>query len=712
MHTVRAYGTFGTGHPLRARGGRVVLALLVLAAVLLTAVPAARADEPASQAAYLAARLRADPVYVTDQLPREIPHSTAPDFARLARRTGVPTYVLVLAGPAGSGKGLLGAVHDRLGRDGLYVLVDASGVTAATAYGVRAPADDAWTVASYELPYDAGPLRSFERFVDVVAQGGAEAARRAASARERYGDHDPADLYIGPSDRDNQSFLTGVLLTAVPLSILLLVPYVRRWRGRRPGATEPTKARPRSRHPWRVPVAALTAAAAIAVTASLVFDQTRSSAAPPPTAADLTARVDRVVEGLKAEGLRHDTVYVDPESPRVLSSGRLSELHDRIRAFARSDGGGGPVYVLLVPQISEDESAGRQDVFTAAVHKRLGRDGLYVVADPLGGFIDVYDYGLRLDGDRLSFDLPESISFGDRKAEQADDHALGDRLDALMTYLDKVPRTDEPATADAYAPAPEPVANHALPPLFSGDLGPGLFVGAVTALLALALTGGGLAVVGAVLRRRHPVPQPTSGLPFTAPTDPSPQYLRRTARTELGALADEFTDATRNAAQGDAPTDTPDAPRPGILSPARAWDCFDAAMLLVDGDLDTLGAPGPGDAALVAVVVLSRAGRAALRGEAGDLCCGVNPLHGPAVGRHHVRVSAEGTRRRRLPVCEMCRNTAVADPAAVHSLLMTLPPPAGDGGRVPYLDADGPLTAVPRGIPRLIDKVRETAGVQ
>ncbi|MFE7172446.1 hypothetical protein [Streptomyces sp. NPDC057616] len=623
----------------------------------------------------------------------------------------MPTYVLVLAGTAGNGKGLLGAVHDRLGRDGLYVLVDATGVTAATAYGVRAPADDASTVALYELPYDAGPLRSFERFVDVVAQGGAKAAQRAASARERYGDHDPAALYIGPGDRDNQSFLTGALLAGVPVSILLLVPYVRRWRGRLAGATrskKPGSGRPR--HPWLVPAAALASAAAVALTASLVFDQTRSSAAPPPTAADLGSRLDRVTEGLK-----HDAVYVDPESPRVLSAGRLSELHDRIRAFTRS-AGGGPVYVLLVPQISEDESAGQEDVFTAAVHKRFGKDGLYVVADPLGGFIDVYNYGLRLDGDSLSFDLPDAISFGDRAAEEADDHALGDRLDALMTYLDKVPRTDEPTTEDGWSPTPEPVGDNVLPPLFSGDFKPGLFVGAVTALLALALTAGALAVAGRVLRRRRPVPQASSAPPLTAPTNPSRSYLRRTARTELGALADEFTDTARNAAQGDAPTgapDTPDTPRPDLPSQARAWDCFDAAMLLVDGELDTLGAPEPGPAVLVAVVVLSRAGRAALRGEAGDLCCGVNPLHGPAVGRHHVRVSAEGTRRRRLPVCALCRDTAVAEPAAVHSLLMTLPAPDdGDGGRVAYFDADGPLTAVPQGIPRLIDEVRETTGVQ
>src|SRR5207247_1570916 len=57
-------------------------------------------------------------------------------------------------------------------------------------------------------------------------------------AREKYGNSgkEPAPMYIGPTDRRNQSFLTGILLTGVPLLILWLFPYVRRWRRRLPGA--------------------------------------------------------------------------------------------------------------------------------------------------------------------------------------------------------------------------------------------------------------------------------------------------------------------------------------------------------------------------------------------------------------------------------------------------------------------------------------------
>jgi hypothetical protein len=722
MKAVVVQGTGRAGRRTRRvpwrRIPRAILALFALSTLFAIATPAHAAGSatPSTQAAHLATRLRTNPIYVTDQLPREVPRSQAPAFAELAKRTGVPTYVLVLPEQELGGKGLLGAVHDRLGRDGLYVLVDELGVTDAVAYGVRAPADDAATVSIFELPYDAGPLRSFERFVDVVAQGSEKAAARAEAARAKYGDSDaePDLMYIDRTDRDNQSFLTGTLVTGVPLLILLVIPYVRRWRHillKVTGRAEPGRRRAPE---WLASVLALVTVAVIVVTTAFTFDQTKSGAAVPPTAADLSSRVERV-----AAGLKQDPVYVDPESPRVLDPHQLSHLHQRIREFARTDGGG-PVYVLLVPQLSVDESGGRPEAFADAVHAKLGKggdgrkDGLYVVADPLRGDIDVLNYGLRLDSSRLSYDLPESIGFGDDTAREADDHLLGERLDDLMTFLDKSPRTADPSTASAPDSTAEPLENNALPPLFSGDFWPGLLVGGLGALLVLGVVAGVLAIVGSVLRRHHPVPSASVSAYFEAPTDPSVSYLGTTAYDELGALSEEFLDADE--------TDTG-----GLVSRARAWDCFDAGMLLVDGDRDRLtrtndvddtdGAAGAGvDAAtLVAVIVLARAGRAALGGEAYDLCCGLNPLHGPAVTRHPVRMSAEDRRRRRLPVCDGCRARASREPGAVHTLLMTLPAPGpvdGERDRVPYAVLESPLSAVPDGIPRLIAAVRELAGVE
>ncbi|MEU6912987.1 hypothetical protein [Streptomyces olindensis] len=667
-------------------------------ALFATATPARAADTTSAptQAAYLADRLRENPVYVSDQLPRAVPRSTAPDFARIAKKTGVPTYVMVL--PLQSvrqGKELLDAVHDRLGRDGLYVLLDDSSVTDAAAYGVRVPADDAWTVQLYELPSDAGTLLSFERFAEVIAQGGGKAAARAEAARAEYEDDEPAEMYIGQADRRNQSFLTGIALTGVPLLILLSAAYVRRVRRRYSGSGESSRSGKSSesgkssgaRAPRRIPAlaavlaSAVVAAAAVAFTALSVFDQTRSSGVRPPTPAEMSARVERV-----AAGLERDPVYADPESPRVLDARARDRLHDRISAFRRSDGGG-PVFVSLVPQTYESEAAGDSELFAAAVHAKVREDGVYVVADPGDGTIDVYNHGLRLDANHLFLDLPDSVSLGDSRADEADDHLIGERLDALMTFLDKTPRTDRPAEAFAPAPAPSPAEETALPPLFSTDFWPGLFVGAFAALLLWALLAG---VAELVLRRRRPAREPAHRLALTAPREPSASYLRRTAFAEVSALAREFTE-------------------PGDRT--RARDCLDAALLLLDGDVDRARKGGTDPATLVTVIVLARAGRAALAGEKADLCCGVNPLHGSGVSLHHVRVSTENGSRRLLPVCEACRNTAIADPLGVPGSLMTLPAPSG-GGRVPYYDAtDGPLTAVPKGIARLVDRVRETASV-
>ncbi|MFB7651983.1 MULTISPECIES: hypothetical protein [unclassified Streptomyces] len=685
------------------------LTVLLLTSATLAAVPAraddaSAANQPPAQAAYLAERLRENPVHVTDQLPREIPRSMAPDFARLAERTGVPTYVLVLPSQSGFGEDLLGAVHDRLGRDGLYVLLDESGVRKAAAYGVSAPAEAAQRTAAYELPFDAGALRNFERFVDVVSQGPEKAEARADAAGEKLRDgYEPEEMYIGPSDRQNQSFVTGIALTGVPLTILLLAPCVRRARRRFPRAKPPRPAATRPK--WRrllTPGLALATATAIALTAPLVFDQTKRSAAPVPSAGDMTARVERV-----AEGLARDPVYVDPESPQLLDAAQLSRLHDRIERFGRSEGGG-PVYVTVVPHLSEDASAGDEELFAAAVRAKLRKadgvgeaDGVYVVADPLTGYIDAVNHGLRLESLRLLFDLPESIAYGDDRANEADDHLLGERLDALMTYLDKSPRTEEPTTSGDPMRAPSPKAENSLPPLFATDFWPGLFVGVVAALLLLGLVAGVLGIVGAVLRRRSPAPLPTEGLPLVSPTEPSEAYLRRTARAELEAAAFAFTTVD----------EAPDAEGEGSASRiAPAWDRFDAAMLLVGGDVDGLGSPSTDPATLLAVIVLARAARNALEGDTNNRCCGVNPLHGPSAGRRHVRVSAEGNRRRMLSLCPLCLDSAVAAPRELRERMLTLPGPAGT--RMPYEEPEGSLLSVlGDGISRLADRVRETSPV-
>lgn len=666
-----------------ARGIRtaLLLCLCALAALLFTA-PQARAtsDDPVTaQASYLAERLRENPVHVTDQLPRVVPRSTAPDFARLAQRTGVPTYVVVLPYQESSAsEALLTAVHDRLGRDGLYVLIDETGVAAASDHGMNVPAEHAATAVQGELPYDAGPLLSFERFTDVVTLTPEEAEGRAEAASGPA----PEGMYIGSADRDDQSFATGALLTGVPLSILLPAPLVHRWRRRRPTATPTSLKRRRGlRHPLFLgTVAAVLAAGAIAGTASLVFDETKSSAAPPPAAADLSSRIERVVTGL-----RDDPVYLDPESRRFLDARRLDRLHERVRAFGAMDGGG-PVFVTVVPQPSDSETRGRPDLFAAAVHGKLGKDGVYVVADPGTGTIDVVNFGLRLDSDHLTTDLPEPLAWGDSRARDADDHLLGERLDALMTHLEKTPRTKSAEFPHIMDATPDPADDTNLPPLFSGEFLPGLALGAVGAVLLFLVAAGGLGVVLAVSDRRNPTPTPLALLPVLEPTHPTRRHLRRVAYTELKALERVWATTARRA--------------------TLARECRQAALLLANGSPDVLRTASLPADTLVAVVVLARAARVLLTGEAeADLCCAVNPLHGPTAARHHVRVSpGEPPRRRWLPVCTPCKDTAVAEPATLPDTFMTLPAPRRS--RTRYDETAGLLTSVPDGVAALAAAAR------
>ncbi|KUN26566.1 hypothetical protein AQJ23_15525 [Streptomyces antibioticus] len=656
-----------------------VLAILAfLVTLFATATPTAQASpsSPDTQAAYLAEQLRANPVYVTDQLPREIPKSTTPAFTKLAKRTGVPTYVLVLPMEATDGEALLGTVHDRLGKDGLYVLIDDSSVTDATAYGVSAPADDAVTTAQYELPFDAGPLRSFERFVDVIAEGGEKAAARAEAAREKYdSDGEPADMYIGPSDRDNQSFLTGMAITGVPLAMLLLIPYVRRWWRRRPGA--PVSLNKRAQHRrwrrWLLPAAAVATAAAIAAAAPQVFDQTTSSASPRPRAIDLNARLDRV-----AEGLSQDPIYQDPESPRALDKTQLGQLHARIAKFKTSEGGG-PVFMALVPQLYEDESGNDEEYFAYAVHDKLGKDGVYIVADPLDGYIDVFNYGLGLDSYSTLYDLPDSVTYGDEKSDEAADHLLGERLTTVMTALDEAERTDDPTTPGDPYPLTDPITEDELNPLFYGDFWPGLTIGALAAGALFALVAAALGMARKSLLRRNPDPLQTADLPTVSPAMPTKPYLRDTARAELQAMAREF--------------------GAGETADTRARNRYDATMLLAPQGENVDDLP---PSTLTAIIILARATRAALAGDDSTLCCGVNPLHGPAKTSRHVRTSTVETRRRMLPVCEACLD----DPHKIPARLLKLPP----NGR-PYYE-DELLSEAPKGFTKLGMKVREAAHVQ
>ncbi|WP_198540023.1 hypothetical protein [Streptomyces sp. CT34] len=742
-------------------------------------------DTP-TQAAYLAQHLRNNPVYISDELPRVAPRSTATAFAKEARRLGVPTYLVILPYTSAGGldSGLLAQVHDRLGRNGLYVSLSELGLDNVQAYGVSVPgADDARTATVYEMPHDATPRESFRHFVDVLTSG--QAHQRAEKGRDEYGgaynSHEPPKLHTDSVDRQNQSFLTGTVVAGVPFAALLITSYARRRRrarrayraddpagsagsrsstgssssggsglgkknttaktpdtkvsyakdnepkkagcskpsGTEPGAakaakaantqpsnakpssTKPSKANPsrtkpsgtqpgtpkptnRHSHPTSHPrkrpfsplrsfplgLGALVLAGLLAFAASLVFQDTTSGDGSVPTAADMRARTDRV-----ADGLRRDPLYVDPESPSPLDAAQRSRLREQLAALHV------PALVTALPTSMDDESGGNTELLAKSLHDRLHRDALFVFANPTSGSIDIVNYGTHVDAGYL-FDRPHDLQYSH------DGSTLGPRLSKLLAYLDKAPVSKTADSPAAPSPAADPVAAQKLPGLFTGDFAPGLFSGFLAALLLYGLVVAVWAIVRWLTGLRRPA---GAGVPYEAPVEPKSAWLRRTAQQEVAAL----TTALEPTAMAEE-------------SRRRAWECLDAAALLIDGDSDGRIDADATPVALACAITLARVGRAALHDPAAaEYVCYRNPLHGAATERER-KSAAGGGKPVSLPVCRACRER----PGAVLRLRGS--DGFGHPGHAPYPTLPGPLATLADGarIDQLTRDVREYFGVQ
>ncbi|MGI5349368.1 hypothetical protein ACQEU8_14380 [Streptomyces sp. CA-250714] len=618
-----------------ARAVRVGAVLLVVLAGLGAGAgtgTAAERGQP-TPAAYLAGQLRKSPVYLSDQLPRTNPLSARPAFVKEAKRTGVPTYVLVLPGTgtgAETGDGLLAAVHERLGKDGLYLLFGGDGGSPQVAtFGVDVPARDAAMATTFELPYDAATLDTFRHFVDVLRSG--DAAHRAEQGADasRAGE-EPDTLYTSRTDRENQSFLTGILLTGVPVLIVAVGWYVRRWRGGKgPGLR------------LLVPVAA-GVALVIGAGAPFVWADTRSTGDPVPTAADMKARTVRV-----AQGLRSGPVYLDPLAAGLLSRAELHRLRERAERLDV------PVHIAVVPLDTTDESGGDGELLAKRLHSRLGNDGdgIYVIADAAeDGELEVVNYGAKVDSAAL-YDATEDLRFGEDKASK-DDAGLYPRLAEALRIVDRAPSGPRNGPYLDPLAAEDPVTEDELPSLYSGDFGPGAFMGAVAALAALGVTAAGLAIARRTGLGAPPSAARTSGATTAsgdqspqAPARPSTGWLRRTARRELDELNDEF----ERLADG-----LPDAVR------TRAWDCLDAATLLLDQEGDDRVDADADAPTLAAGLALIRTGRAVLADRATATApqlrlCALNPLHGPWAATRKLKLPGEGGAARSHPVCAGCR---------------------------------------------------------
>lgn len=374
------------------------------------------------------------------------------------------------------------------------------------------------------------------------------------------------------------------------------------------------------------------AAALLAAGAALV-----TTTATPAHAAD---RVDRI-----AAGLRQAPVFVDPEVSYLLDAKERAAV---TRQIGRA---GIPVYLIAVPLQSADESGGQADYLGYLVHRRFGRNGVYLVADQRGS-LDWISYRVPR-ADRPDDDLMTN--------ERPLPQRLHDVIDALA-HAPAAPPSDPPVpsapTADT---APKKPSAAGLAGRFLQAFAPALVV---TALLLTLLSFLVRAAVRVAPRRRR------------SPGHLRPRRLRRTAYDELVRLARALGEAGDN---------------PGY---ERAVADYDAAKLLHDEKTD----PG----SRFGVVVLALDGQDALSRETADppARCVVNPFHGTA--ERSVRTSLPGLLPVKRPLCGTCLGTAHR-----HPLTLVI-----DGERRPYYQAPGLWEKLQGRHPDLSARVLEYLGVE
>lgn len=192
--------------------------------------------------------LRRDPVYVTDQVPRLLPPGTAGKIKALVGRLGVPVYVVVTL-PAryreddsqapSDLEAMVPVLHDRLGKDGVYLVVDpGGGLGDVQQFGGtrRIDVEHAYQAATSELPYEAGLLSVLDRFVEIALSGRAKERALHPSPRPESATRRELDAYDRGNHRaavENGTAL-GVGAGLGGLIVLGLLVGRRIRRGRRP----------------------------------------------------------------------------------------------------------------------------------------------------------------------------------------------------------------------------------------------------------------------------------------------------------------------------------------------------------------------------------------------------------------------------------------------------------------------------------------------
>lgn len=244
----------------------VLAAALLLAGLWAPAGPAAAAPSPVpheeARFARVAAELARDPLsvdmYLADAFSRADRKRIKAQMAGTAKRIGVPVYVVVAPNPTesesyGEDEAFLFGLHERVGRNGLYVFVDEHGYIDSVAFGV--PRQVPYTPSRIRSPADPDapmadvPARLGQLFDSVASAPSAPASTPTLySTPPPFGqEHPPLEAeFWGP-------FLAGALAVG-PIGAVLLFALVRapiagvramRTRSRTPSRGE-TKPSPRS----------------------------------------------------------------------------------------------------------------------------------------------------------------------------------------------------------------------------------------------------------------------------------------------------------------------------------------------------------------------------------------------------------------------------------------------------------------------------------
>lgn len=611
----------GPTSPLLRLMSAVVLPALLILLPVLGAAPASAQPEPGTgtreervtpaehYAALLAEQPEGAAVVVDDALAgrydlEELEADLHDSFGAL----DVPYHVVASPFPGTEprwGGDMLPALIDRVGADGLYVLLQPDSVPLARAAGADLPVDAASDAVRYssELDYYGAPLDEVAdaftaALTDPDAQATADRLRQEYSAEqdayrsptaweEFLEDLDPTTS-VGPS---NLGFLvstaTGALLT---LSLCHV------WWTRRRGGSTVAAVAVASVFGLALPAAGVAGALyymdSVPLGASERPDPLEQARSQPPYVTS-TVRVERVVDGLGGGPL-----YVDPLSP--LSREGLADVAERAERSSV------PVYAVLLPMADTDESEGDPARFAHAMRHVLGEDGVYAVITQESyeetPETTVLAFGTDLDSYYLGQALDEGAAM-----TPAQEFAL------LLEAVEEVPRDpeagDPPPPYDSSATVPEPRTTRFWEDFWAGVL----FLGPVVGALLLGAVLGTAALVRASRVRRR--------------VRPSPRALRRTAERERARLAALVS-----------------SDRAGRL-PVSMMPPVEAALMVMDAD--------PDDLDLVGVAVVSRRAHAALAdpGSAETSPCMVNPLHGPAEAFERA-----GPRERRglFPVCRAC----------------------------------------------------------